>query len=86
MAQLAYASELSNSHLSSVEHGLATITIQTIDRLARGLNLLPLYLLTFPSEDERAHSAELIRSLPMEKVRNLRRQLQIQLGLRKKRE
>jgi len=84
LAELADASELSKGHLSSVEHGLAAITIQTIARLARGLSLPPLYLLTFPGEDERAHSAELVRKLPMDQVRKLRRQLQVQLGLRKK--
>ncbi|MRG92844.1 helix-turn-helix domain-containing protein [Polyangium spumosum] len=36
LAELADASELSKGHLSSVEHGLAAITIQTISRLARG--------------------------------------------------
>jgi len=84
LAELADASELSKGHLSSVEHGLAAITIQTISRLAKGLQLPPLYLLTFPTEDERAHSAELVRKLPADQVRKLRRQLQVQLGLRKR--
>jgi transcriptional regulator with XRE-family HTH domain len=84
LAELADASELSKGHLSSVEHGLAAITIQTISRLSRGLALPPLYLLTFPSEDERAHTAELVRKLPQDQVRKLRRQLQVQLGIRKR--
>ena len=84
LADLADASELSKGHLSSVEHGLAAITIQTISRLSRGLNLPPLYLLTFPGDDERAHAAELVRKLPADQVRKLRRQLQVQLGLRKR--
>ena len=84
LAELADASELSKGHLSSVEHGLAAITIQTISRLAKGLGIPPLYLLTFPGEDERAHTAELVRKLPTDQVRKLRRQLQVQLGLRKR--
>ncbi|WP_275939142.1 hypothetical protein [Polyangium spumosum] len=41
-------------------------------------------MLTFPGEDERAHAAELVRKLPTDQVRKLRRQLQVQLGLRKR--
>jgi transcriptional regulator with XRE-family HTH domain len=84
LAQLADASELSKGHLSSVEHGLAAITIQTIERLANGFDVPPLYLLTFAAEDERAHVAELLRMLPDTEVRKLRRQLQLQLGIRKR--
>jgi transcriptional regulator with XRE-family HTH domain len=85
LADLADASELSKGHLSSVEHGLAAITIQTIERLARGFDVPPLYLLTFASEDERAHTAELLRQLSNQQVRKLRLQLQVQLGIRKPR-
>jgi transcriptional regulator with XRE-family HTH domain len=84
LAELAEASELSKGHLSSVEHGLAAITIQTISRLAKGLNVPALYILTFQADDERAHTAELVRKLPADQVRKLRRQLQIQLGIKKR--
>ncbi|UQA60133.1 helix-turn-helix domain-containing protein [Polyangium aurulentum] len=84
LADLADASELSKGHLSSVEHGLAAITIQTIERLARGFDIPPLYLLTFSAEDERAHTTELLRLLPMTEVRKLRRKLQADLGIRKR--
>ncbi|MBK9266027.1 MAG: helix-turn-helix transcriptional regulator [Polyangiaceae bacterium] len=84
LAELADASELSKGHLSSVEHGLAAITIQTISRLAKGLGLPPLYILTFSSDDERAHATELVRKLPTDQVRKLRRQLQVQLGIKKR--
>ncbi|UQA54555.1 helix-turn-helix domain-containing protein [Polyangium aurulentum] len=84
LADLADASELSKGHLSSVEHGLAAITIQTIERLAYGFDVPPLYLLTFAGDDERAHVAELLRQLSNEQVRKLRRQLQLQLGIRKR--
>jgi transcriptional regulator with XRE-family HTH domain len=84
LADLADASALSKGHLSSVEHGLAAITIQTISRLARGFDVAPLYLLTFSEEDERSRTAELLRQLPVSEVRKLRRKLQSDLGIRRR--
>ncbi len=46
LAELANASALSKGHLSSVEHGLAAITIHTISRLAEGLGVSPGSLLS----------------------------------------
>ncbi|HVK63843.1 MAG TPA: helix-turn-helix domain-containing protein [Polyangium sp.] len=85
LAALADASALSKGHLSSVEHGLAAITIQTIERLATGFEVPPLYILTFPAEDERAHVAELLRQLSNADVKKIRRQLQVDLGIKKAR-
>lgn len=73
--ELADASEVSKGHLSSIEHGLAAITIQTISRLAKGLGLPPFYLLTSPADDERDQIAELIRRLPAHEITKLRREL-----------
>ena len=75
LAELADAADLSKGHLSSVEHGLAAITIQTISRLAQGLNVSALYLLTFPSEDDLAQIAELVRKLPAPELAKLKREL-----------
>jgi len=80
LAALADASALSKGHLSSVEHGLAAITIGTIARLAEGFDLPPMYLLTFAKEDERAHAAELLRYLTQTEVRRLRKQIQAQVA------
>jgi transcriptional regulator with XRE-family HTH domain len=80
LADLANASELSKGHLSSVEHGLAAITIGTIQRLAQGFELPPLYILAFAAEDEYAKIAELLRDLPVAEVKKVRRQLQTQVG------
>lgn len=80
LADLANASELSKGHLSSVEHGLAAITIGTIQRLAKGFELPPLYILAFAGEDEYAKVAELLRDLPVAEVKKVRRQLQTQVG------
>jgi transcriptional regulator with XRE-family HTH domain len=81
LAQLADASALSKGHLSSIEHGLAAITIGTISRLAEGFGVPPLYLLTFASDDERSRTAELLRYMSNAQVRKLRRELQDQLGI-----
>jgi transcriptional regulator with XRE-family HTH domain len=75
LADLADASGLSKGHLSSVEHGLAAITIQTIERLAKGLGLSPLYVITFPGDAEHDQVAELVRKLPSNEVVKLRREL-----------
>ncbi len=75
LAELADAAEISKGHLSSVEHGLASITVQTISRLAKGLGVPALYLLTFPDEDDRDHVVELARKLPSQEVAKLRREL-----------
>ncbi len=75
LADLATASDLSKGHLSSIEHGLAAITIQTIVRAAKGLGISPMYLLTFAGDDERDHIVELVRKLPSAEVIKLRREL-----------
>jgi transcriptional regulator with XRE-family HTH domain len=75
LAELADAADLSKGHLSSVEHGLAAITIQTISRLAKGLDVSPLYLLTFPGDDDRDQIAELVRKLPAPELAKLKREL-----------
>ncbi len=83
LANLAEASALSKGHLSSVEHGLAAITTGTIQRLAQGFDLPPLYILAFAAEDEYAKIVELLRDLPIADVKKVRRQLQGQVGKKK---
>jgi len=75
LGDLADAAEVSKGHLSSVEHGLAAITVQTISRLAKGLDLPPLYLLASPAEDDRDQVAELVRKLPAHEIVKIRREL-----------
>ena len=72
---LAEAADVSKGHLSSIENGLAAITIQTISRLAKGLALPPLYLLVSPADDDRDYVAELVRKLPAHEIVKLRREL-----------
>jgi len=80
LADLADACELSKGHLSSVEHGLAAITIGTIQRLASGFELPPLYILAFAAEDEYSKVAELLRSMSDAEVKKVRRQLQSEIS------
>lgn len=75
MSDLANTGGLSKGHLSAIEHGLAAITVQTIDRLAKAFGLPALYVLTFAADDVRAHAAELVRKLPMAEIKKLRREL-----------
>ncbi|HRI71953.1 MAG TPA: helix-turn-helix domain-containing protein [Polyangium sp.] len=75
LSELAEVSDVAKGHLSSIEHGLAAITVQTISRLAKGLGLPPLYLLTSPADDDRDHVAELVRKLPAHEIVKLRREL-----------
>ena len=75
LSDLAEASEVAKGHLSSIEHGLASITIQTIARLAKGLGLPPLYNVVSPAEDDRDQVVELVRKLPAAEIVKLRREL-----------
>lgn len=75
LSDLADAAEVSKGHLSSIEHGLAAITIQTISRLAKGMGLSPMYILVSPADDERDHVMELVRKLPAQEIVKLRREL-----------
>jgi transcriptional regulator with XRE-family HTH domain len=76
LADIADASGLSKGHLSSVEHGLAAITVETIERLARGLKLSPMYILAFAKDDERARIVDLILDFPSRELVKLRREIQ----------
>jgi transcriptional regulator with XRE-family HTH domain len=75
LSDLTEASHVNKGHISSIELGLASITIQTISRLAKGLGLPPLYLLVFAADDDRDAIVELVRRLPAHEVVKLRRTL-----------
>lgn len=64
LQELADRSELgSKGHLSSVERGLVRPNIQTLKQIADGLGVLPLDLMTFPTESLRERLVEISRSL-----------------------
>jgi len=75
LADLANVGGFSKGHLSSIEYGLAAITIQTIERLGKAFKLPALYVLAFAGDDERAQIAELVRQLPAAEIKKLRREL-----------
>ncbi|MDC3981409.1 MULTISPECIES: helix-turn-helix domain-containing protein [Polyangium] len=76
LQHVADVGQLSKGHLSSIEHGLAAITIETLVRIAQGLDLLPMDLLTFPEDDERGRIADIIRTkIGKKELPKLRREL-----------
>jgi len=75
LAQLADAGGLSKGHLSSVEHGLAAITVETLERIAHALEALPMDLVTFPEKEERGRIADIVRRMPKKEHSKLRREL-----------
>jgi transcriptional regulator with XRE-family HTH domain len=83
LSEVADAGLLSKGHLSSVEHGLAAINIETLQKIARALGVLPMDLLTFPGDDLRTDVGDLVRGLPEVELRKLRSDLQIRSALRK---
>ena len=76
LAELADAAGLSKGHVSTIELGFAAITIETIGRLAKGLELPSLYIMLSPAEDDRDQVMELARKLPRPELVKLRRTLQ----------
>src|SRR5688500_14816222 len=77
LAEVADAGHLSRGHLSSVERGLAAITVETVERVAYALGVPPHCLLTFAEEHELANIAELARRLPSPQQSKVRRDLQV---------
>ena len=73
LAQLEEKTGISRGHLSSIECGFASITIETVERIAKGLDLPRFMLLAFPDEDELAAIVDLARQVPTTKQAKLRR-------------
>jgi transcriptional regulator with XRE-family HTH domain len=71
--QLSKATGISKGHLSSIEHGFAAITIESVMRIAQGLDLSPTMLLAFPESDEYAVMLDLMRQLPTTRMKPLRK-------------
>ncbi|MDI3291603.1 helix-turn-helix domain-containing protein [Polyangium sp. 15x6] len=76
LQNLAFAGAMSKGHLSSIEQGLAAITIETIERIACALGVPSLCMITFPADDELNRIAELARKLPKGERRKLRKELE----------
>jgi transcriptional regulator with XRE-family HTH domain len=76
LTQLADATQVSKGHLSSIEQGLASITIETVTRIAIGINISPTFMLGFPEEDIYARILDLVARLPKRELKRLLRVLQ----------
>ncbi|MDI3291991.1 helix-turn-helix domain-containing protein [Polyangium sp. 15x6] len=76
LQDLADAGALSKGHLSSIEQGLAAITIETVERIATALGVSPFCVITFPEDDELDRLADLARKLSKGDLRKLRKELQ----------
>ncbi|MDC0744676.1 helix-turn-helix domain-containing protein [Polyangium mundeleinium] len=76
LQDLAVASATSKGHLSSIEQGLAAITIETVERMARALDVPPFCIMTFPADDEVNRIADLARKVPKGERRKLRKELE----------
>jgi transcriptional regulator with XRE-family HTH domain len=73
LSQLSEATGISKGHLSSIELGFASITIESANRIAAGLDLSPMMLLGFPEKDEYAVLVDLARHLPTTHLKKLQR-------------
>jgi len=76
LPDLADAGAISKGHLSSIEQGLAAITIETVERIARGLDVPPFCVMTFPADDEVNRIADLARKVPKGERRKIRKDLE----------
>lgn len=68
LEKLAYSCDFSKGQLSTIERGLAIPTAKTLAKLAEGLDLSPLDLLTFPEESEREKLIDLTRGLSSSQI------------------
>src|SRR5262249_50675780 len=75
LGDLAEGAGLSKGHLSSIEHGLAAITAEAVERIAKGLTMPARYIFSFVEEDERAKIADLILDFPAKELVALRKEL-----------
>jgi transcriptional regulator with XRE-family HTH domain len=66
LSELAKKSRMSKGHLSNIERGLVVVDIRTIDKLARGLGVRLLDLLTFPEQDRTQRFIDAVRHASLE--------------------
>jgi transcriptional regulator with XRE-family HTH domain len=69
ITKFAEASGVSKGQISTIERGLVVIKIQTVVALARGLDVAPGQLVTFPEDSALDAAIELLYRLPEEERR-----------------
>ena len=72
--RLAYESDVAKGYLSDVENGNQLPSLETLQRLADGLGVLPLDFLTFPEGDARQELIDCSRNLREATLRRLLRE------------
>jgi transcriptional regulator with XRE-family HTH domain len=80
LADLADAGFISKGHLSTIEQGRCAITVETLERIAKGLDLPPMYLLMVGDGDDRERIADGLRHLPQKEAKKLRIELHARFG------
>jgi transcriptional regulator with XRE-family HTH domain len=75
LAALAGTGALSKGHLSNIERGRVSITLPTVARIARGLDVPAFALLNFPGEDEFAFVVDQLLKIPKAEMAKLWREL-----------
>lgn len=80
LTEFAVIAGMAKGHLSSIENGLASITAETVERIATALGISPMYLFAFPEDDERARIADLLLTFPLREVKKLRIELFAKYG------
>lgn len=76
LAQLSSKTGMAKGQLSTIEQGFASTTTESLQRIAKGMELSPLFLLAFPEEDELARIVDLVRQVPTTRRKRLRRILE----------
>ena len=64
LSQLSEATGISKGHLSTIELGFAAITTESVERIAIGLDVPPMFLFAFPKDNEYAVILDLVRKIP----------------------
>jgi transcriptional regulator with XRE-family HTH domain len=72
---LAERSGISQSHLSSIEHGRVMVGLRMLDSLARGLDVKLLDVVTFPEQDLRQRLIDGLRRRSPE-IRKIEREIE----------
>jgi transcriptional regulator with XRE-family HTH domain len=76
LTQFSERTGIAKGNLSTIECGFSAVTIETVEKLALGLELSPLLLLSFPEEDKLAAIVDLVRQVPITRRKRLRRILE----------
>ncbi len=75
LSELAQAAGVSAGHLSNVEQGRVAAGLRTLERLAKALDMPPLWFLIFPEHDKEDRVFDQLRKLSPDELRELGRKV-----------